>query len=141
MMTKEEATMIGFEIVAYSGDARSKLLLAIEKAKKMILDIARVAHVGEIFDGTVVRIESYGCFVNLFNNVDGLCHVSKLSHSRVNHPKDVVKVGQKLKVIVTDIDEKGRINLSHKEFEPKIVKEKEETAEKAEEKSETKVSE
>lgn len=115
---------------------------AIEKAKKMILDIARVAHVGEIFDGTVVRIESYGCFVNLFNNVDGLCHVSKLSHSRVNHPKDVVKVGQKLKVIVTDIDEKGRINLSHKEFEPKIVKEeKEETAEKAEEKSETKVSE
>lgn len=93
---------------------------SIEKAKKMILDIARVAHVGEIFEGTVVRIESYGCFVNLFNDVDGLVHVSKILPTRVNHPKDVVKVGQKLKVIVTEIDEKGRINLSHKEFEPKV---------------------
>ena len=43
-------------------------------------------------------------------------------YTRVNHPKDVVKIGQKLKVIVTDIDEKGRINLSHKEFEPKPAK-------------------
>lgn len=94
---------------------------AINKAKKMIEDIVREAKVGEIYDGTVVRIESYGCFVNLFGDVDGLCHVSKLAHTRVEHPKDVVKVGQKLKVIVTEIDEKGRINLSHKEFEPKPV--------------------
>ena len=51
-----------------------------------------------------------------------MVHVSKLLHTRVNHPKDVVKIGQTLKVIVTEIDEKGRINLSHKEFEPKPVK-------------------
>lgn len=95
---------------------------AINKAVKMIEDIVREAKVGEIYEGTVVRIESYGCFVNLFGDVDGLCHVSKLAHCRIEHPKDVVKLGQKLKVIVTDIDEKGRINLSHKEFEPKPEK-------------------
>ena len=108
---------------------------AINKAKKMIEDIVREAKVGEIYDGIVVRIESYGCFVNLFGDVDGLCHVSKLAHTRVEHPKDVVKVGQKLKVIVTEIDEKGRINLSHKEFEPKPVNdEKKDSKPKKEEK-------
>ena len=105
---------------------------AINKAVKMIEDIVREAKVGEIYEGTVVRIESYGCFVNLFGDVDGLCHVSKLAHRRIEHPKDVVKLGQKLKVIVTDIDEKGRINLSHKEFEPKPEK-KEVKEEKAKE--------
>ena len=92
---------------------------AIEKAAQMIYDIVREAKVGEVYEGTVVRIESFGCFVNLFGNVDGLVHVSKLDWKRVNHPQDVVKVGQNLKVTVTEIDEKGRINLSHKEFEPK----------------------
>ena len=92
---------------------------AIEKAAKMISDIVREAKVGEIFDGTVVRIESFGCFVNLFGNVDGLVHVSKLDWKRINHPQDFVKLGQTLKVVVTEIDDKGRINLSHKEFEPK----------------------
>ena len=92
---------------------------AIEKAAKMINDIVREAKVGEIFDGTVVRIESFGCFVNLFGNVDGLVHVSKLDWKRINHPQDFVKLGQTLKVVVTEIDDKGRINLSHKEFEPK----------------------
>ena len=88
----------------------------IEKAAQMIYDIVREAKVGEVYEGTVVRIESFVCFVNLFGNVDGLVHVSKLDWKRVNHPQDVVKVGQKLKVTVTEIDEKGRINLSHKEF-------------------------
>ena len=71
-----------------------------------------------------VRVESYGCFVNLFGDCDGLCHVSRLDWERVNHPQDVVKVGQKLKVIVTEIDEKGRVNVSHKEFVEKKPKEK-----------------
>ena len=109
---------------------------AINKAVKMIEDIVREAKVGEIYEGTVVRIESYGCFVNLFGDVDGLCHVSKLAHRRIEHPKDVVKLGQKLKVIVTDIDEKGRINLSHKEFEPKPEKKEAKVEEVKEEKAE-----
>jgi polyribonucleotide nucleotidyltransferase len=94
----------------------------INKAKKMIEDIVREAKVGEIYEGKVVRIESYGAFVNLFGNVDGLCHVSQLANERVNHPKDVVKIGQTLKVRVTEIDEKGRVNVSHKEFAPKVEK-------------------
>ena len=109
---------------------------AINKAVKMIEDIVREAKVGEIYEGKVVRIESYGCFVNLFGDVDGLCHVSKLAHRRIEHPKDVVKLGQKLKVIVTDIDEKGRINLSHKEFEPKPEKKEVKVEEQKEEKAE-----
>ena len=51
-----------------------------------------------------------------------MCHVSQLAHERVNHPKDVVKLGQTLKVRVTEIDEKGRVNLTHKEFAPKVEK-------------------
>ncbi len=92
----------------------------INRAKEMIENIVREAKVGEIYEGTVVRIESFGCFVNLFGDVDGMVHVSRLAWERVNHPHDVVKIGQKLKVIVTEIDEKGRINLSHKEFEKKV---------------------
>ena len=106
----------------------------INKAKEMIENIVKEAKVGEVYDAKVVRIESYGAFVNLFGNVDGLCHVSQLANERVNQPKDVVKLGQILKVRVTEIDEKGRINVSHKEFAPKVEK-------KPVEKKETKVEE
>lgn len=99
---------------------------SINKAVAMIENIVKEAKVGEVYEGTVVRIENFGCFVNLFNNVDGMVHVSKLAWKRIEHPKDFVKIGQKLKVIVTEIDEKGRINLSHKEFEPRPEKPQEE---------------
>lgn len=99
---------------------------AIDKAVAMVEEIVREAKVGEVYEGKVVRIESFGCFVNLFGNVDGMCHVSQLALERVNHPKDVVKIGQTLKVRVTEIDEKGRVNLSHKEFCPKPAKKPEE---------------
>jgi polyribonucleotide nucleotidyltransferase len=108
----------------------------INKALAMIEAIVKEAKVGEIYEGKVVRIESYGCFVNLFGNVDGLCHVSRLDWERVNHPQDVVKLGQTLKVIVTEIDEKGRVNVSHKEFVAKKPKpEKKETKTEKEEDS------
>ncbi|HBD05990.1 MAG TPA: polyribonucleotide nucleotidyltransferase [Firmicutes bacterium] len=92
---------------------------SIKKAVNMIQSIARVAKVGEIFDGKVVRIESYGCFVNLFGDTDGLCHISRLGWNRIEKTEDVVKLGQTLKVIVTKVDEKGRVDLSHREFEEK----------------------
>lgn len=91
----------------------------INKAKGMIDSIIRVAKVGEVFDGKVVRIEAYGCFVNLFGDTDGMCHISKLDWNRVEKVEDVVKLGQTLKVIVTNVDEKGRVDLSHREFLPK----------------------
>ncbi len=92
---------------------------SIEKAKAMVLDIARVVEIGEIFEGTISRVEDYGCFVSLFGDKEGLCHVSKLSNGFVKSAKDVVRVGETLKVKVTGIDEHGKINLSHKDFLPK----------------------
>lgn len=89
---------------------------SINKAMQMIEDIVRVAKIGEVFEGTVTRIEDYGCFVNLFGTVDGLCHVSRLAWERTEHPKDVVKLGQKIKVVVTELDEKGKVKVSHREF-------------------------
>ncbi len=91
----------------------------INKAAKMIEALTKEAKIGEIYEGRVVRIEAYGCFVNLFGDVDGMVHVSRLAHNRVEHPKDVVKLGQTLKVRVVEIDEKGRVALSHKEFTEK----------------------
>lgn len=91
----------------------------IEKAYNMIMDIAKVPEVGEVYEGKVVRIEPYGCFVNLFGSTDALCHISKLAWTRVDKVEDVCHVGDKLKVIITAIDDMGRIDISHREFTPK----------------------
>ena len=91
----------------------------INKAKNMILDIVREAKVGEDFEGEVTRIEDYGAFVKLFGNVEGLCHVSRLGWGYINKASDVVKLGDKIKVRVIEIDDKGKVKVSHKEFEPK----------------------
>ncbi|MCQ2794589.1 MAG: polyribonucleotide nucleotidyltransferase [Bacilli bacterium] len=88
----------------------------INKAKKYIDDIVRVAKVGEIYEGVVNRVEDYGAFVNLFGEVDGLCHVSRLGWGYINKASDVVHVGDKLKVVVSEIDEKGKVKVSHREF-------------------------
>ena len=88
----------------------------ITRAVAMIENLTREAKIGEVFEGEVVRIEAYGIFVNLFGDTDGMVHVSKLANTRVEHPKDVVKLGQRIKVKVTEIDDKGRVALSHKEF-------------------------
>ena len=89
---------------------------AINKAKAMIERIVRVARVGEIYDSRVVRLENYGAFVELFEGTDALVHVSKIAHERVENPKDVLKIGQVVKVVVTEIDEKGRVNASIKDL-------------------------
>lgn len=91
----------------------------IEKAYGMIMDIARVPQVGEVFDAKVVRIETYGAFVNLYGNVQALCHISKLDWKRVEKVEDVVKMGDTLKVLITGIDDQGRVDVSHREFLPK----------------------
>ena len=90
---------------------------ALLKAKNMILDIARVIEIGEVFEGDVTRVEDFGAFVSLFGDKEGLCHVSRLSNGYVKSAHDVVRVGQKLKVKVIGIDEKGKISVSHKEFD------------------------
>ena len=88
----------------------------INKAKDMILDIVREAKVGEDYEGEVIRIEDYGAFVHLFGNVDGLCHVSRLGWEFIDKASDVVKLGDKIKVRVIEIDDHGKVKVSHKEF-------------------------
>ena len=94
----------------------------IKKAAKMIEDIVRVAKVGEIYEGPITRIEAYGIFVELFPGCEGMVHVSKLAYERVNHPKDLFKLGDIVKVVVTEIDEKGKVALSRKDLLPKPEK-------------------
>ena len=91
----------------------------LNKAVGIIQGMTKVAKVGEIYEGTVERIEAYGIFVELFPGCDGLCHVSKLSWDHVDHPKDLFKLGDKVKVMVTGIDEKGKVSVSRKELLPK----------------------
>ena len=99
----------------------------IEKAKQMISDIVRVAKVGDVFTAKVVRLEKFGAFVNLFGNTDGLLHISKISHHRVDKVEDVLKLGDIIDVKVTEIDNKGRINVSAKALLPKPKTEEEKT--------------
>ena len=91
----------------------------INKAKEMISNIVREAKVGDVYTATVVRIEKFGAFVNLFGNTDGLLHISKISHLRVEKVEDVLKIGDTIDVKVTEIDNKGRINVSAKALLPK----------------------
>ena len=95
---------------------------AINKAKDMIDDICKEAKIGEIYDAKVVRLESYGAFVELFKGQDALLHVSKIKHERVNKPDDVLKLGDVIKVKVTEIDERGKVNVSAKDLLPKPEK-------------------
>ena len=68
-------------------------------------------------------------FVELFDGTDALLHVSKIAHERINHPKDVLKINDFIKVVVTDIDEKGRVNVSAKDLLPKPEKKENEPEE------------
>ena len=88
----------------------------INKAKQMIEDIVREARVGEVYEGKVTRVEEYGAFVKLFGNCEGLCHVSRLDWGYVAKASDKVKVGDVLKVRVCEIDEHGKVKVSHREF-------------------------
>lgn len=99
----------------------------IEKVKQMISDIVRVAKVGDVYAAKVVRLEKFGAFVNLFGNTDGLLHISKISHHRVDKVEDVLKLGDVIDVKVTEIDNKGRINVSAKALLPKPKTEEEKT--------------
>ncbi len=91
----------------------------INKCRGMIEDIVREAKVGEVYDGEVTRIEDYGAFVRLFGNVEALVHVSRLGWGFIEKASDVCKVGDTLKVRVTEIDDKGKVKASHREFTEK----------------------
>lgn len=86
----------------------------IDEARQWIENIVREAEVGQVYDAKVKRIEKFGAFVELFPGKDALVHISQIANERINKVEDVLKVGDTLKVKVTEIDKQGRVNASHK---------------------------
>lgn len=91
---------------------------AADRALKMIEAITRDVEAGDVYTGKVVRIMNFGAFVELMPGKEGLVHISKLAHHKVDKVEDVLKVGDEITVKVTEIDSQGRINLSHKDTLP-----------------------
>ena len=90
-------------------------------AKKCIDDIVFVPEVGQLYYGRVVRLMTFGAFVELAPGKDGLVHISKLADHRIEKVEDACKIGDMMWVKVTEIDEKGRVNLSHKDAMKEIA--------------------
>ena len=96
-----------------------------DAAKKTIETIVFVPEVGQLYYGKVVRILQFGAFVELAPGKDGMVHISKLAERRVEKVEDVVNIGDMIWVKVTDIDEKGRVNLSYRDALREIKAKKE----------------
>ena len=91
----------------------------INKTKEMIESIVREVEVGKIYEAKVVKIEDFGCFVQLWPGCEGLVHVSQLADTRVDKVEDIVKLGDEIIVKALGLDKKGRQNFSRKEALPK----------------------
>ena len=109
----------------------------IDRTRAMIEEIIREVEVGKIYEAKVVKVEDYGCFVELWPGCEGMVHVSQLAHERVEKAGDVVAVGDEIIVKALGMDKRGRQNFSRKEALPK-PKEKKEKKEEKEEKEEKK---
>lgn len=108
-------------VVAYHTDQE-----ILDKAFSMIEDIIKEVEIGKIYTTKVVKVEDFGCFVELWPGCEGLVHVSQLDYKRVEKPSDVVKVGDEIIVKATGYDKRGKLNLSRKEAMPKPEIKKEE---------------
>lgn len=100
----------------------SEELEGLKKAVEWIRNITREARVGEVFQGRVVRIADFGCFVEIWPGQEGLVHISELAPYRVRKVHDIVKVGDVIPVKIISIDEMGRINLSLKRAKADLTK-------------------
>ena len=87
---------------------------AIEKALNWIKSLVEEPEIGKIYEGTVVTIKDFGAFVNIMPGIDGMLHISALSDKRVEKVTDVLKEGQKVRVKLMAIDDRGRLSLSMK---------------------------
>ena len=98
----------------------------IDKTKEMIEQVAREVEPGRVYTGKVVKVEDFGCFVELWPGCEGLCHVSQLAWERVDKPQSMFKVGDEIIVKAEGYDNRNRLNLSRKSALPKpVTKEKE----------------
>ncbi|KEF33570.1 polynucleotide phosphorylase/polyadenylase [Deinococcus sp. RL] len=94
---------------------------AAEAVRARIEALTREAKVGEEYEGTVVKTAPFGAFINLFPGQDGMLHISQMSEERINAVEDVLNVGDKLRVKIANIDERGKIDLIRPELEGKIA--------------------
>ena len=90
----------------------------IDKTRAMIEEIVREVEVGKVYEAKVVKVEDFGCFVQLWPGCEGMVHVSQLAHERVEKAGDVVKVGDEIIVKALGTDKKGRQNFSRKDALP-----------------------
>ena len=97
-----------------------------EKAKEIIFNMTREYMPGERYDGEVVRLMDFGAFIKIGPNAEGLVHVSEIAPFRVERVETYLKEGDKVPVIIKEIDDKGRINLSIKTADPQFFSKKEE---------------
>lgn len=106
---------------------------AIKKAYEMIWSIVAEPEEGQIYTGKVVKLVDFGAFVNFFGKRDGLVHVSQIANKRLNHPNEILKEGQEVKVKLLGFDDRGKVRLGMKmvdqETGEEIVEKKEEAAE------------
>jgi len=115
-ITSETGAMVDIEesgLVTIAGSDPK----AIEKALEWIKGLVEEPEVGKIYDGTVVTIKDFGAFVNIMPGIDGMLHVSQISDKRVDKVTDVLKVGQKVRVKLVAIDDKGRLSLTMKHLD------------------------
>ena len=114
----KEAVKVDLEddgrVIIYHTDAA-----IIAKTRAMIEEVIREVEVDKIYEGKVVKVEDFGCFVELWPGCEGLVHVSELDYKRVEKPKDMVHVGDKIIVKALGYDNRGRLNLSRKQALPK----------------------
>ncbi len=94
----------------------------IEKTKQMILDAVKEVEEGKIYPAKVVKIEDFGCFVQVWPGCEGLVHISELAHERVKKCEDIVSLGDEILVMAIGCDKKGRLNFSRKQALPKPKK-------------------
>ena len=94
----------------------------IDKTANMIKDITREVEIGKIYEAKVVKIEDFGCFVELWPGCEGLVHISQLANERVNKTEDIVSLGDEILVKALGPDKKGRQNFSRKDALPKQKK-------------------
>lgn len=113
----------------------------INKTAEMIKSIVREVEPGVKYTAKVVRVEDFGCFVELWPGCEGLVHVSQLAHERVEKVSDVVKVGDEIIVMSQGYDNRGRLNLSRKDALPKPIKKEKEDKKKTKKEVEEKVDE
>ena len=110
-ITSETGAMVDIEdsgLVTIAGDSAEK----IEKALNWVKSLVEEPEVGKVYEGTVVTIKDFGAFVNILPGIDGMLHVSQISDKRVEKVADVLKVGQKVRVKLVAIDDKGRLSLT-----------------------------